>query len=69
MKTLSIVSLLVLTLTLTACSGGDVPMTDAEMAENNGLTMEEYKEQKAAAARMNMTIEDHLKSGHSGHDM
>lgn len=30
------------------------------MAEKSGLSLEEYQEQKEAAARMNMNVEDHL---------
>lgn len=54
-----------LTLLLTACA--DKPMSDADMAAKYGLSMEEYQEQKEAAARMNMTIEDHLNMGHEDH--
>lgn len=39
------------------------PMTDADMAAQYGLSLDEYQEQKEAAARMNMTIEDHLNMG------
>jgi hypothetical protein len=35
-------------------------MTDADMATQYGLSIEEFQEQKEAAARMNMSIEDHL---------
>ncbi len=38
-------------------------MTDADLAKQHGLSMEEFQEQKEAAARMNMSVEDHLKSG------
>ena len=61
MKTLSITLVLSLSLLLTAC--GTKPMTDADMAAKYGLSLEEYQEQKEAAARMNMTIEDHLNMG------
>ncbi len=43
-------------------------MTEADMAKKSGLSLEEYQEQKEAAARMNMNVEDHLKMGH-GMDM
>lgn len=39
-------------------------MTEGDMAKKYGLTAEEYQEQKEAAARMNMSVEDHLKHGH-----
>ncbi|MCF7812795.1 hypothetical protein K9M59_04380 [Candidatus Gracilibacteria bacterium] len=40
---------------------GEKAMTDADMAEKYGLSIEEFQEQKQAAARMNMSIEDHLR--------
>ncbi len=43
---------------------GSKPMTEGDMAKKYGLTAEEYQEQKEAAARMNMSVEDHLKHGH-----
>lgn len=51
-------------LILTGCAESQMPMTEKEMAEKYGLTLEEYKENKEAAARMNMTIEEHLNMGH-----
>ncbi len=48
---------------LTACSGEE-PMTEAEQAESMGMTMEEYQETKEAAARMNMSVEEHMNMGH-----
>ncbi|PCI25130.1 hypothetical protein COB57_02850 [Candidatus Peregrinibacteria bacterium] len=57
-KTLSCIFALILV--LTGCTSQEVPMTDAEMAEKYGLSMEDFKAQKSAAARMNMNIEDHL---------
>ena len=62
MKTLSIALLTLITLTLVGC--GQKPMTDADMASKYSLSLEEYQEQKEAAARMNMSIEDHLNMGH-----
>ena len=64
MKTLSIALLSLVALTLVGC--GQKPMTDADMAAKYGLSLEEYQEQKEAAARMNMSIEDHLNMGHGG---
>ena len=63
MKTLSLTVLSLSALTLTACS--DAPMTDADMAAQYGYSVEEFQEQKEAAARMNMSIEDHLNMGGS----
>jgi len=68
MKTLSIAFLSLVALTLVGC--GQKPMTDADMAAQYGLSIEEFQEQKEAAARMNMSIEDHLNMGgdHSNMD-
>ncbi|MCF7847113.1 MAG: hypothetical protein K9M51_03770 [Candidatus Gracilibacteria bacterium] len=55
-------SLFFFALVLTGC--GSAPTTDAELAQKYGLTLEEFQEQKEAAARMNMSIETHLKNGH-----
>ena len=67
MKTLSIAFLSLVALTLVGCS--EKPMTDADMAAQYGLSLEEFQEQKEAAARMNMSIEDHLGAGHgSNHE-
>lgn len=64
-KFLLVLSLLVMSLWLVSCWKSDAPLTEAQQAEKYGLSLEEYKEQKDAAARMNMTIEDHLKMWHS----
>lgn len=63
MKFFSIAFLSLLTLTLSGC--GQQPMTDADMAAKHGFSIEEFQEQKEAAARMGMTIEDHLGSDSS----
>lgn len=53
---------------LVGCSSSDVPLTETQQAEKYGLTLEEYREQKQAAANMGMTIDEHLSSGHhNGH--
>lgn len=64
MKKSLIAFVLLASLTLVGC--GQKPMTDADMAAKYGLSLEEYQEQKEAAARMNMSIEDHLNMGHGG---
>ncbi len=62
MKKIAILSILSLPLiTLTGCTNNNAPMTDAEMAKQQGMTMQEFKETKSAAARMNMTINEHVK--------
>ena len=58
-----------LSLGLVSCGTTEAPLTEAQQAEKYGLSVEEYKEQKDAAARMNMTIEDHLKMGHGDDTM
>ena len=73
MKKFLLVSLLlVATLWLASC-GSEAPLTEAEQAEKYNMSTAEYKEMKDAAARMNMTIEEHMKhtstDGDSSHDM
>ena len=53
--------LLVATLGLVSCTDADAPLNEAQQAEKYNMTVTEYKETKDAAARMNMTIEDHMK--------
>lgn len=61
-KTVLISSLLLMTVVLSSCGGAsDWPLTEAQQAESYGMSVAEFKEQKNAAASMNMTIEDHLK--------
>lgn len=62
MKKLSILLVLLSmgTLFLTWC-GSQQPMNEQEQADYYGYTLEEYRENKQAAARMNMTIEEHAK--------
>ena len=59
MKKFPIVFILTITLFLAGC--GQKPVTDSDIAKKYGLSTEEFQEQKEAAARMNMSIEDHLK--------
>jgi len=58
MKTLLTTFVITLSLVLVGC--GQKPMTDADMASQYNMSLEEFQEQKEAAARMNMSIEDHL---------
>lgn len=67
MKNLRIVPVFVFALFLIGC--GEPPMTDVDIATKYNLSLEEYQEQKEAAARMNMTIEDHLNMGGDHSDM
>ena len=65
MKKIIIIGLIALfSIGLTSCGTSEAPLTEAQQAEKYGMSVEEFKEQKDAAARMNMTIEDHLKMGH-----
>ena len=66
MKNLFIGVVLSVAFLLVGC--GEEPVTEADLAAEYGLTMEEFQEQKEAAARMNMSVEDHLKHGHGGMD-
>lgn len=50
----------VLTLFLTAC-GSAQPLTEEQQAASYGMTIERYREEKSAAARMGMSWEDHVK--------
>lgn len=54
-------SLSFLLLILTAC-GTEKPLTEKEQAAKYGLTVERYREEKVAAARMNMSWEEHSKN-------
>jgi hypothetical protein len=60
-KILLISLLLVATLGLASCTDSDAPLNETQQAEKYNMSTVEYKETKAAAARMNMTIEDHMK--------
>ena len=60
-------------LLLASCTDTRAPLTEVEQAEKYNMTQKEFQETKEAAARMNMTIEDHMKmtdtSGWTNHDM
>ncbi len=45
---------------LTACSSS-APMTEEQQAEKYGITVEQFQEEKQAAGRMNMNIDEHMK--------
>lgn len=60
----SIISTLLITLFLfviTGCGGAEETMSEADMAAEHNMTEEEMQEMKEAAARMNMSLEDHMK--------
>ena len=59
MKTiLTTLSILVAITLLTACSPAKT-LTEDEQAKQYGMTLQQYKEQKQAAARMNMNMNEH----------
>ena len=65
-KITGIMALLLITVLLASCGGAsEGPLTEAQQAESYGMSVAEFKDQKDAAARMNMTIEDHLKMNDS----
>lgn len=53
----------------TGCANTDKPMTLEEEAAHYGLTVEELKAEKQAAARMNMSWEEHAKMLEGEHMM
>jgi len=67
MKKVLLVSLLVLSTVLLASCGWEAPLTEAQQAEKYNMTTTEYKEMKDAAARMNMTIDEHMKMTDTEH--
>ena len=60
-KTILTITLLLSLVLLWSCFKSEAPLTEAEQAEKYNLTTEQYKEMKDAAARMNMTIDEHMK--------
>lgn len=61
MKKALIITTLVWSTVLLASCGSQAPLTEAQQAEKYNMTQEEFQETKQAAARMNMTLEDHMK--------
>ncbi|MEK7563721.1 MAG: hypothetical protein AAB544_05015 [Patescibacteria group bacterium] len=57
MKRVSAISLLML-LVLVGC-GSKAPLTEEEQAAEYGITVEKFREEKKAAARMNMGMTKH----------
>jgi hypothetical protein len=61
-KITAIIAMALMSLVLVSCGdASDGPLTEAQQAEKYNMSVGEFKEQKNAAASMNMTIEDHLK--------
>lgn len=67
MKKVLLVSLLVSSTILLASCGWEAPLTEAQQAEKYNMSTTEYKEMKDAAARMNMTIDEHMKMTDTEH--
>lgn len=60
MKTL-FSSILVLSVVLLSGCAAQPPMTEEDQAAEYGLTVEQFRAEKRAAARMNMNLEEHMK--------
>jgi hypothetical protein len=68
MKKTLLISLLTLSTILLASCGTQAPLTEAEQAEKYNMSVTEFKEMKDAAARMNMTIDEHMKMTDTEHE-
>ena len=74
MKTFTTLITATMLLLLLAACGSEKPLTEAEQAAKYGMTVERYRQEKSAAARMNMSWEEHVKTlqgggGMEGHSM
>ena len=67
MKTIILSLALISTLFLASCGTSNQPLTEAQQAESYNMSLEEFREMKDAAARMNMSIEDHMKHADMWH--
>ena len=54
-------TILALSVVLLAGCASQKPLSEKEQAASYGMTVERYREEKAAAARMGMKWEDHVK--------
>lgn len=54
-------TLLLLSATLLVGCGSQKAMTEQEQAAQYNMTVEEYRQEKQAAARMNMNFDEHIK--------
>lgn len=61
MKKVLLVTLLISSTVLLASCGSEAPLTEAQQAEKFNMSGDKFKETKEAAARMNMTVENHMK--------
>jgi len=53
-------SILIPSLLLAGCASSG-PLTEKQQAAKYGMTVERYREEKVAAARMNMSFDEHIK--------
>jgi len=54
---------------LAGCADTNQPMTEEQQAAKYGMTVQQYRQEKSAAARMNMSWEEHVKAIQGGMDM
>ncbi|PIR52808.1 hypothetical protein COU76_04655 [Candidatus Peregrinibacteria bacterium CG10_big_fil_rev_8_21_14_0_10_49_10] len=54
-------TILILSVVLFTGCASQKPLTENEQAAQYGMTVERYREEKAAAARMGMKFEDHIR--------
>ena len=54
-------TLFVLSIVLLSGCASNKPLTEEEQAEQYGMTVEMFRQEKQAAARMNMNFEEHMK--------
>lgn len=70
MKKLLLITLLIATpIVLASCADTQWPLSETEQAAQYNMSVEEFQQNKVAAARMNMTIEEHLNMGNNGSGM
>lgn len=62
-------SLLVLSVFLLAGCASDAPMTEEQQAAKYGITVEKFRAEKRAAARMNMDLDEHMRMLDAGMNM
>lgn len=55
------ISVLALFLLVGAGCSNQKTLTEEQQATEKGMTLEEYRDTKEAAARMNMTVDEHMK--------
>jgi len=61
-------SLFIFSILLVGCAS-NAPMTEEQQADKYGITVEKFRSEKRAAARMNMDLDEHMKMLEGGMDM